>query len=617
MLSFFLNRIHGIEDEYSEDNDSYLGDDDYFITDNTESDSFIYRLSADGSVKAIMRTSECVRNSEVWQVSYVGGSIWALLEDTTLREGENTSVYMLLGLDRELKPQMHSNWFSLYEKGEISDLTYSEDMFCLTQISLDKNQVYIYPLANLQMIPFEKNYDDEIRFVETIKYADFAKAGRDETVYFASYSAGKLSMITDEEAYASDALKSDGSVEAYNKKKFTLSQLIYLNNDLAWYTLAAYIIGLALLASIFVLIYRRNRVAYMILLWEMMCAIATASGMVASGRRQISMAMGAIGFLVISALGIVVLVISANELREFRLAMEKLSRGRHDYRKPKITGEDMNDLWNAFFDLERAIYSTHHERFKVLEKYYAYTPKGIERLHGKESILDVKSGDVAGNTGILVRVNTDFTNSSQKIFSLISEYEDNGIGVLAKIDVAKGYFEMILFEGRESLTRIGTDIKNLNLSSNTRMLVHYGEFLCRIHGVKNSMHAQIIAGVWDEMTENDEFFKSMQVPMIVTQEVLDVSKEKLHVRYIGKIFAASVGRDIVFYEILDVESDRERKLKIDMNDTFQKGIELYTNKDYYMSRGCFAEVLRHNPQDSIARNYLFVCEEELSSISDY
>ena len=66
------------------------------------------------------------------------------------------------------------------------------------------------------------------------------------------------------------------------------------------------------------------------------------------------------------------------------------------------------------------------------------------------------------------------------------------------------------------------------------------------------------------------------------------------------------------YEVLDACTLREGKQKAISDQKFQKGLSLFYQHDFYLARSTFNEVLRENPEDSMAKWYLFTCEKYLN-----
>ena len=72
--------------------------------------------------------------------------------------------------------------------------------------------------------------------------------------------------------------------------------------------------------------------------------------------------------------------------------------------------------------------------------------------------------------------------------------------------------------------------------------------------------------------------------------------------------------EIRLYEVLDACSYHERYLKQTADARFQKGIELFYQHDFYLARSTFSDVLKENPEDHMAKWYLFTCERYLNEV---
>ena len=60
----------------------------------------------------------------------------------------------------------------------------------------------------------------------------------------------------------------------------------------------------------------------------------------------------------------------------------------------------------------------------------------------------------------------------------------------------------------------------------------------------------------------------------------------------------------------------KKELLINTQKTFKKALGLFYSNDFYLARNTFNEVLKVNPDDRIARWYLFNCEHNLNNSSD-
>ena len=81
-------------------------------------------------------------------------------------------------------------------------------------------------------------------------------------------------------------------------------------------------------------------------------------------------------------------------------------------------------------------------------------------------------------------------------------------------------------------------------------------------------------------------------------------------RYIGFVRLGD-NRELKLFEVLDACPKRERQAKMDDRERFSEALALFYQKDYYIARNAFSDILKRNPTDEIARWYLFESERLL------
>ena len=114
-----------------------------------------------------------------------------------------------------------------------------------------------------------------------------------------------------------------------------------------------------------------------------------------------------------------------------------------------------------------------------------------------------------------------------------------------------------------------------------------------------------------------DWFRSIHIPLIITNTVKEREDRLVDLRYIGFIMSRSQteGR-IELYEVLDANSGRIRQLKLRFRDQFEEAIKLFYRQDFYLARNAFTEILKDFPEDEIVTWYLFECEYYLNSNAD-
>ena len=117
------------------------------------------------------------------------------------------------------------------------------------------------------------------------------------------------------------------------------------------------------------------------------------------------------------------------------------------------------------------------------------------------------------------------------------------------------------------------------------------------------------------MEDYAAWFERLNIPMIVTEDIVD-REDPGQVRYIGYIKPTGRTEHLRLYEVLDACSARERQLKLVNREKFEKTLELFYSRDYYLARNNFSEIIKECPDDEVAKWYLFECENYLNGGAD-
>ena len=106
----------------------------------------------------------------------------------------------------------------------------------------------------------------------------------------------------------------------------------------------------------------------------------------------------------------------------------------------------------------------------------------------------------------------------------------------------------------------------------------------------------------------------MGLNLVLTEDVKNRENYDGAFRYIGYILIADTGERLRLYEALDACVLAQRRLKEETDTRFQKGLELFYQHDFYLARSTFSDVLKENPEDAMAKWYLFTCENYLNQV---
>ena len=138
----------------------------------------------------------------------------------------------------------------------------------------------------------------------------------------------------------------------------------------------------------------------------------------------------------------------------------------------------------------------------------------------------------------------------------------------------------------------------------------YGEVMVGIVGHEKRFGILTIS----ETTGLAEFLQELAVryraKILVTgslrQQIPDFDKN-YNSRYLGNIYLRTVGKNEELYDVYDGDEPADKNGKRKTRLLFEKGVELFQNKNYQDARQHFIEVLKANRMDGAAKEYLYLC----------
>ena len=162
--------------------------------------------------------------------------------------------------------------------------------------------------------------------------------------------------------------------------------------------------------------------------------------------------------------------------------------------------------------------------------------------------------------------------------------------------------------GRELIHSIMGSSKKENIEG--AVFLHYGSITYGISGTERHSFPFIMSHACDVLEKYTKGIVSLNVELVVTHTVLEREEIPGECRYIGFIKEGTV--KIKLYEVLDACSARIRLAKMDLKERFDEALRLFYNRDFYLARNLFMEVLQRLPEDGVSRWYLFECEHYLN-----
>lgn len=346
-------------------------------------------------------------------------------------------------------------------------------------------------------------------------------------------------------------------------------------------------------------------------------------------------------FVFSSLFGIFILLWQSRDLHVFGNSLEKVSLGKSgEVKKPNYHGEDMGDMWNGLLDIDRNIKNLNYIRFKVFEAFYRFAPKSMERVLEKKSITDVYSGDYTvkqGTIGTVIMTNNgnnevDFEKmgeimesrlnlkNERHILSLISEYQESGKGFQVAFNSTLSELTMLFPDSNRNVCDFGREFYEIQDSKTndvdgyvSNVFLDYDTFVYGVVGVDNQYMQYLVNQNLDPVDEGLTILLALlNLRLVITQSVFEHERSIPEYRYIGT-FLRENGEEVKLYEILDVYRETDRKLRLETREIFNKALSLFMEDRFYDARNLFAQILKSNANDEVARSYVFICEKYLDT----
>lgn len=287
-------------------------------------------------------------------------------------------------------------------------------------------------------------------------------------------------------------------------------------------------------------------------------------------------------------------------------------------------------LQSAWVPLERIGHNLsrlYYETEKLYRSYYRFVPKDMETLLKKPELADMEIGDRNKIRGCMVHFvledmkhldGADYMEVITKSMELMHgiRKQRQGIYLSGTTDLLerKLFFE----QSAQNALQFSIDLlhaygeNELLAEKNLILMLHGADFQYGISGVKDMMTPYMYSAQESILEPYAKPLAKAKVKLVLTEQMVRLVGPGFSLRYIGFVSGGENVGSLKLYECLDAFEEKKRKLMLDTDAIFQKGLQLFYSNDFYLARNTFNEVLKLNEEDHIARWYLFHCEYHLN-----
>lgn len=327
----------------------------------------------------------------------------------------------------------------------------------------------------------------------------------------------------------------------------------------------------------------------------------------------------------------VVLAFQEQEIRKMIQVVGQVADGRKSWDDLKVSkgslfreSNEMHTLQSGLWQIASNIEWMNYSQYRVLQAYYRFAPKQIEKILNRQSILDVGPLDKINTEGTLAFVSfsvdetlpeRDYLRQMNRNYALLGEIRKEYDGIIISGNSDLSVIQLMFHEETRKALQFGIKLVTRENTDDTVgqafLLLHKTAFVYGVAGDEEQAFTYVHSNEMKVLENYIDDLRQMGVRMVVTDYVHEVIENDAVTRYIGYIENGDYNFNL--YEVLDAHSADERQKRLDLKSKFQKALSLFYKSDFYLARNLFSEVLRICPSDEVAKWYLFLCENSLNS----
>lgn len=329
-----------------------------------------------------------------------------------------------------------------------------------------------------------------------------------------------------------------------------------------------------------------------------------------------------------TALLALIIYFQGRETRSAVRLMTKMVEGREPWEagmaKRGLFGEsnEVRALRNSLTQLINNNQRADYMKYQMLQAYYRFAPKQIERLLDKPSILDVEIPGEVQMKGTMAVVSVAMSErfSQQEMvgrlndnYRQITQAAKDGMFLCGNADLSSLSF--LFPDAVRQAISFGIDVMTCKEAERAReqafVILHHANVVYGVVGDDRQASVYVLSQEMKALGSCCDKLRALGVRMAVTDSVYELAGGELAARYIG--FAEKGRYSFKLYEVLDAYPAKERQIRLDTKQKFQEALNLFYQDDFYLARSLFTEVLKENPTDEVTKWYVFLCEKCLDS----
>ena len=289
----------------------------------------------------------------------------------------------------------------------------------------------------------------------------------------------------------------------------------------------------------------------------------------------------------------------------------------------------LGELAQVFSHMVQTVKAREQELEKLLQAYGRFVPDEFLQFLGKQSMVDFQLGDhVSKEMAIMFSDMRSFTTMAEQMtpqenFDFINNYLQQ---ISPEIRKHNGFIVKYIGDGVMAVFPDGVDdaigagivkLEQLQKYNQSRKIngdiplkigigIHVGDTMVGIIGDANRMQADALSDHVNLTARLEGLTKYYGVSLLISGDVVQrlTQPEKYHIRFLDRAIVKGRQEAITVCEVLDVEVEPVRSLKIQTLPIFEEGLQEYCQGNFAKALVCFEQIVALNPDDKPSQLYL-------------
>ncbi len=215
-------------------------------------------------------------------------------------------------------------------------------------------------------------------------------------------------------------------------------------------------------------------------------------------------------------------------------------------------------------------------------------------------------------------INRFFQDAITQIYQsggLVESFWETGMRVLYLHDYEKAIVSAVSI--CELLNELG---KEAEIYTNYTIGMTYENTIVGVVGDKQRMNLLVLSAESSGLSGwlqrmGDKYYARILVTDSYAELIVEFQK-KFNERLLGYVYVKDTDSMMKVYDVYDGDKKEIRNHKRQTKIVFEKGVLLFTQRNYKEARQCFIEVLKTDRFDRAAKEYVFLCEEYIRNPED-